>query len=145
MFETTIYLDLSVYSMIQNFSVERDISICKVIKLLLTQVCNIDNKVIITGKLTEYQNHQPEVDYRIFRYRLSEDEHKLFSSARHRLELSISKLLLIGFLMFFDNIFNINDDKQKYNYTIFKKKLYYEVLKFLNSIQKQKRETNRRE
>ncbi len=66
----------------------------------------------VKGILTEYQDHCPEKWETVY-YTLDEEEIEIYSSARQKYKISISKLAFIGFLLFWRLLI------QKYSETLF--------------------------
>ncbi len=57
----------------------------------------------ITGRLTEYQNHSPE-RWETLYYSLDDEQNEIFSAARQRYKISISKLAYVAFLFFWKDL-----------------------------------------
>lgn len=79
-------------------------STCFIAKRLIELVIKEMDSDDCLDSLTEYQQSYKDEDLIILRYRLSKIEHDDFTFARHKFKISISKMLLIGFLLFFDKL-----------------------------------------
>lgn len=137
-FETSLSINNSIKNEILIASTITNKSACSITKKLIRKAININNVIVIKGQLTEYQENFEDSKLDIFRYRLSEEEHFLFSKARQQLNISISKLLLVGFLLFFDRIIckckKEKKEKMWDNYTVLRQTLYFTIESFLVKI-----------
>ncbi len=68
----------------------------------------------VIGLLTEYQNHKPE-QWEKLHYGLNEDEIENFSKMRQKYKISISKLAFIGFILFWELLMRIYEERLKPN------------------------------
>lgn len=131
--DTTICVDEDVFCEIKYFADLHGCSMSEIIKKLLYFVCTIDGNIVIRNKLVEYQNHIQVGGYKVFHYILSDKENEMFSSARQRLKISVSKLLLAGFLLFFKKMIKMYEKNGKNeiinlnNYSYLVEKLYYTI------------------
>lgn len=140
MLESCLYVNFFVKDEILKYSKDENVSACKFAKYLINLACSYEVNVEIKGQLVSYQKTFNNESCEMLRYRLSDAEHKYFCSERNRLETSISKLLLIGFLLFFGYLLKekIICGKIRDSYTTFFQTYYFVLLKFKENIQKHK-------
>lgn len=135
--ETTLYINNKVKEEIKKAAEQSGKSECFLIKEILKKVIFISKNSEIRNRLTSYQDKNNQ-QYEHFRYRLNDDEHKEFNNARQRLNISISKLLFIGFILFFKKIIKKYlkkcSEKKWYNYTTINSLYKYLVIDFCKEI-----------
>lgn len=139
--ETSLCINTDIKKELFIASQQINRSMCCIAKDLIKLVLNNCSDTVIEDKLIEYQERHLYKNLEIFRYRLSENEYVSFISARCRLRYSVSKLLLIGFLLFFkkyllkflnkEQLFFINN-----NYTRIYKDYAICIQNFLNAVKK---------
>ncbi len=106
---------------------------------------NLDFSILVTGKLSGYQKKCPGDKWKCLRVDFSDTECDVYFEYRKIFRISLSKLLAIGFFLFFDQIVaelsGDSDEKKEtikqilYNYTEIKRLLYKSIqdsLKFFN-------------
>jgi hypothetical protein len=101
--KTSAYVDSCIYFEIQSISTKFGISNSKIAKDLILIAINSFNSGKVFGSLTEYQNHKPVSWERLY-YQLNIDEAEFFSISRQKFKISISKLLFIGFSLFWKQL-----------------------------------------
>lgn len=140
--ETSLNIDTNIKDLISQAAEFSGKSSSFLAKKLIKMAYSANNEIILKNKLIEYQDKSSSNKFTILRYRLNEDDRIEFSSARVRLCISISKLLLVGFFLFFRKLINkyikkINKEKEKktlYNYTAICTHYANQVIDFLISI-----------
>ena len=142
--ETSLSIFSSIKSEIRQLSLASGKSCNFICKHLISQVINCHNYASIQTGLIDYQK-KFDTDFKVLRYRLTDQEHISFHLARIRLKTSISKLLLIGFLLFFKKLVKKLTQKNKHkkfnnNYTIIYQKAFYQLNDFLKKVEKIQKE-----
>lgn len=136
--ETSICIDENVKNEILKFSEKSGKSACYLVNNLIKKAIRINDNIVINNKLVEYQESSPSFCKQVFRYRVTSSEHKYYNAARARMEISISKLLLVGFLLFFKELVStLKKCKTKiqwYNYTAIQILLFPTIEEFIKSI-----------
>lgn len=66
----------------------------------------------VLGLLTEYQNHRPERWETVY-YSLDTNEIEIYGKLRQKYKISISKLAFIGFVLFWDLLMYIYQERLK--------------------------------
>ncbi len=102
--ESCIRIDIEAKLLIFDFSKSTGISMSSIAKLLLKKV---DARFFTTPSkpgLINYQMDQPIENWDNLHYRLNQEEKEQFELMRSKYKLSISYLVLIGILLFFDEL-----------------------------------------
>ena len=141
---TTMNLDKAVCQEINKAAEFYDVTRIYLVKKIIKKIDIFYNKIHIWGKLKMYQDHSPDKGWKCFHYQLSNEECDLFANVSHRLKISISKLILIGFVLFFKQILRKlekrnNSEKIIYSYTLLNYKYYYIVQKSVYYLEKNRR------
>lgn len=136
--ESSLYVENRIKEQLIEASDLLQISACMLSKILIKKVCNLDLRDIRKNILSKYQESGDDFLYDTFRYRLSDEEYILFNSCRMKFRCSISLLLLIGYLLFFDKLIKKhfkkrNKSKILDSYTTNKSLLYKTVINLLKS------------
>lgn len=100
---TTLNADFAIIDKIIKCSKSYSISEEEIVKKCILKVCNY----LINYKrscLREYQRHKPISGWVCYHYDLNEEENELFSKVSQQYKISISKMLFIGFILFFEGI-----------------------------------------
>ncbi len=106
MYESSLNIDADVKSIITNYSAISRISMSTIVKLLLKKVDKKYRKNPFMPGLIQYQRHTPDNGFEKLHYLLDRKEKDQFELMRARYKISISYLVLIGFLLFFDDLVN---------------------------------------
>lgn len=121
---STINIDFNILSEISSISDKHRVKTSHLVKTLISQTIHFLKSDGISG-LCEYQAHLPDNGWKCFHYCLNELEADLYANARAKHKLSISKMVLIGFLFFLDEALKIlkgdcgNTDMVIYSYTYY--------------------------
>ncbi|MBN1500968.1 MAG: hypothetical protein JW982_12480 [Spirochaetes bacterium] len=120
--ESSIRININAKLLIADFSEKSGISMCSVAKILLQKVDMKFKTTPSTPGLIKYQIDQPEYNWDVLHYRLSQCEKEQFEGMRIKYKLSISFLVLIGIFLFLDELIKEffgeiqNIEKICYNY-----------------------------
>ena len=135
-FFTSLNSDSFVKMEIENFCKKYNYSKNLVIINLIKEVINNFNSGAIVTALTEYQDHKP-VSWSKIDYYLSSQDNEIFGQARQKYKLSISKMLFIGFMLFWKKFVYIFKERLKKteisfgSYDEFRKK-YFTLIEYFN-------------
>ncbi len=105
-YETTIKIDPDVKTQLIEFSSNSGYSMSFLMKRLLKQLDDNYGKTEIAKGLIKYQRHRKAHDYDDFHYTLTDEEKNKFEMMRIKYKISISYLVLIAFLLFFQEMVN---------------------------------------
>ena len=142
MHETSLSIDVEIKHQIFLASELTQVSMCKVAKKLIRYGVTIHNKTVFKNSLTEYQRIFHSSCTRLH-YRVTNEEHDFFTFSRYFLNTSVSKLLLVGFLLFFKKLINkLIKNKEEifdfYNYSTLQEKYATSINQFLfNTVKKE--------
>lgn len=101
---TTLYVDNDVLEEIRMVSKELNVSSALLIKKILLLMNDKYINCKLNGKLTKYQRHNPYNGFEKFRIDFHEFEIDVFSKLSYCTKVSLSHLLFLGFLLFFNKI-----------------------------------------
>ncbi|MBN1501508.1 MAG: hypothetical protein JW982_15215 [Spirochaetes bacterium] len=104
MFSTSMNIDGTILNSINDISKNYGISKSGLIKELLERVCMNYTECIAASGLTSYQRLGKDRNWKCFRIDLTEKDCLRFFKIRFKYRVSVSKLLLIGFVLFLDEV-----------------------------------------
>lgn len=123
---TSAYVDTKVAEEIKQFAEENNKKVNRVIIDLIKLTIKSMKLCNISDYLTEYQNHKPNSWQRLNYYIENSDIDLIFKIRQH-CKISISKLLFIGFLLFWNKLLKI----YKKDKTISNELNSYAIIQFL--------------
>ncbi|MBN1499355.1 MAG: hypothetical protein JW982_04340, partial [Spirochaetes bacterium] len=101
--KTSANMDGEVFDSINKTAAFYNIKSEKIFIDLITLLLNSANCSHILNLLTEYQDHSPK-NWETFYYSLDENEIEIFSKARQKYKISISKLAFMAFVVFWKSL-----------------------------------------
>ncbi len=109
MLESSIEIDKDVKLIISVFTSISGVSQAWIIKELLRMVNSRYSYTPTLPGLIQYQRKQSKENWKKLRYKLTQEEKELFEEMRTKYKMSISHLVFIGFILFFDELaFNVS-------------------------------------
>ncbi len=96
---TSANMDGDFYDELYRAAENFNISSQNIFKDLIDMISQSTNCGLVTGMLTEYQDHSPE-RWETLYYSLSDDEIEFFTKVRQEYKVSISKLAFMAFVLF---------------------------------------------
>ncbi len=87
----------------EQFKISKRMLVAKIFKLCHR---NLDFNILVTGELTGYQKKSPGDKWKCLRVDFSDTECDVYVEYRKMFRISLSKLLAVGFFLFFDQIIN---------------------------------------
>ncbi len=104
MFSTTLNINRELFDLLDKISRELNISRAALIRELLKYTCKEMQYYKRMVGLTRYQKKAGKRGWKCFHIEFSEAECRLFFSCRFMYRISVSKLLLIGFVLFINDV-----------------------------------------
>ena len=133
MYESTISIEFSIKENLTILSNVSGKSVCLLVKELIKKAI-LSSHIVVQKSLTEYQVSDSRLNYVRFRYRFNEQERLLFFQARVDFCMSVSKLLLVGYILYYEKLLKkFTKQKVKHSYTIILKILANSVEKYINN------------
>ncbi len=137
MFSTTINIHGIIFFLIEKICLELNISKSFLIKKIITYTCYKLNSAKYGRGLTCYQRKMGPRRWKCFHVEFSEQECKLFFECRAKFRISVSKLLLIGVILFLKEII----EELKLEKTKASEKIFYSYtriqIQFYKNIEKE--------
>ncbi len=125
--KTSANMDGDVFDNISDVSANFNISENTIFKDLIGLLINASKCELPIIRLTEYQDHSPE-RWETFYYSLDNDELEIFSKARQKYKISISKIAFIAFVLFWEELIFIYTERLSKSKEIFFFNSYVEFL-----------------
>ncbi|MBN1499719.1 MAG: hypothetical protein JW982_06180 [Spirochaetes bacterium] len=138
MYHTSLNINRAIYKIIAESAEKYNVSICYIIRKLISKMLVNFDFALKQKTLTEYQCKYPECIYKRFHITFSENEIEANFKARLDYKISVSKILILGFILFFHEIIKELDGNEKIvieylnNYSKILKELYKNLKKSIN-------------
>ncbi|MBN1500338.1 MAG: hypothetical protein JW982_09285, partial [Spirochaetes bacterium] len=104
MLESSLYMDKNVKKILNDYAFSTGVSTTYIIKHLLKMLNSRYSYTPTVPGLIKYQKKQEKENWKIIRYKLTQEEKELFEEMRIKFKISISFLVLIAFLLFFKKL-----------------------------------------
>ncbi|MBN1500259.1 MAG: hypothetical protein JW982_08890 [Spirochaetes bacterium] len=139
---TSIYIDIELLERLTIFSAALKIQLNSLITQILLKTAAHYKYNYRENRLIEYQENTGNQNFIPIHVKFTEMENEIFQEARFNYKISISKLLFLGFLLFFNEIAKKFKDKKNnnkrffYSYHKYIKKFYFLIENFNISLKK---------